>query len=420
MRTPPQGLPRWLTAIVILVVLVGGIGIAVAFVQTKPKTEKEQEQATFPLVEVATVELGTQPVVMQLNGQVMAAQKVALMPEVGGRIVWHADELVPGGRFEKGAPLVRIDSRDYALMLKQQQAQLANQQLALKVEKGRGKVAEREWEIFKKEREQAGLPPPPDQGADGEGALALRAPHLKSAQVSVSSARSSLSRAKLQLSKTMMTAPFNAFVQMENVEKGQLVSPGSQLATLVGTDAFWVQVSIPVDKLDFVKLPRDGQQGSSATVRLDTGRDQLTRKGHVIRLLGDLDQVGRLARLLVEVEDPFQLKSDQPPTSNIPLLLGAFVTVSIDGVDLHDVAQVPRRALYENNKVFALKADNTLTIKKVDIVWGSDDMALVTGPLENGERVVISKLATPVEGMKLRVAKPANAEANAKGAEPKK
>ena len=420
------GLPTWLSALLILVVLGAGIGAAVTFVKTKPTAKKEQEAAVAPAVEVALARRGETPISLQLQGQVMPATKVVLMPEVGGRVIWQSPELVPGGTLKKGAPVVRIDARDYALMLEQQQAQLSNQQLQLKVEKGRRKVAEREWELFEKDRAKAGMPlasgsATSDAGAGGgksedEGPLVLREPFVKSAQVAVKAAQSNLARAQLQLSKTTLTAPFNAFVLMENVDTGQLVSPGYQLATLVGTDAFWVQVSIPLDRLPHISLPQGDEPGSAATVWVETGNGRIEREGRVIRLLGDLDPVGRLARILIEVRDPFLLDGapgapvaqlDDPegasPKSKLPLLLGAYVRVQVEGVELRDVAEIPRRALQENDQVFVVSADDTLRIEKVQVGWGTTDSVIVSGKLADGERVVTSALPVPVEGMKLRV-----------------
>jgi hypothetical protein len=166
-----------------------------------------------------------------------------------------------------------------------------------------------------------------------------------------------------------------------------------------------------MDKLDFVALPRGDTPGSTAKVWIETGRDKVERDGRVVRLLGDLDGVGRMARLLVEVDDPFDLATKDPKERGMPLLLGAYVRVAVDGVALEGVAEIPRRALREQDKVYALTADNTLSIRTINVVWGTDDTVLVTGPLKNGDRLVTSSLSTPVEGMKLRAAESAKTEA---------
>jgi multidrug efflux pump subunit AcrA (membrane-fusion protein) len=431
-RVPPEGLPRWLTIVLTLLVVGLGVGAAVFFFKTKPQPKKEPEDAVAPLVEVARAQKGTRSIRMVLTGEVQPSMKVIVMPEVGGKVVWQHPDLVPGGRFKKGETILRIDPRDYALALKQQQAQLAAQQLNVQMEKARQRVAEEEWQLYQKERKQAGLTKPPKPKTEGEPdegeALALRKPHLESAEVAVGAVKTSIAKAQLQLSRTIVDAPFNAVVQSENVDLGQLVGPSMQLLTLVGTDTFWVQVSIPFDKLPYVKLPKDGEAGSPALVWLDTGHGRVERKGEVIRLLGDLDPVGRLARVLVEVKDPMLIESaprlatgdeGDKAVSGLPLLLGSFVHVEIEGLELENVAEIPRRALQTDGKVYVLADDDTLRIEKVTVVWGSNDSVLVTGPLKDGERLVTTNLQTAVQGMKLRPLEAAKPEAGASGEPPK-
>ena len=344
----------------------------------------------------------------------MPARQLILAPEVSGRILWHAPELVPGGTIEAGTVLVRINPLDYQLALRQSQAQVATQQLSLQVEESRRKIAEREWELFKKSGSHNGNKKPE------QGSLALRGPQLQSAQIALQAARSNVSQAQVLLSRTTLSAPFNAIVQQESVEIGQLVAPSAPLVTLVGTDRFWVQVSLPIDKLRFVELPLGDEPGSPAQVWVDTGDGRITRKGRVIRLLGDLDPVARMARVLVEIEDPLGLSQgravdaepnatlppsgdDTSPTqSSLPLLLGSYVHVAIDGRELANVVTLPRRALQPGDRVYVLSNDDTLEIRTVKVLWSTADSVLVRSGLRTGDRVVISPLAAPVGGMKLR------------------
>ena len=160
-------------------------------------------------------------IVVHAQGSVMPAQQVVLQPEVGGRILWRSDNLVPGAIVRAGEPLVRIDASNYQLALRTQEAQVNRAELDLQLEASRKEVAQREWQLL---AAQTG------EGARAPNPLAIRDPQMKTAQVSVEAAKSALDSAKLNVSRTALVSPFNAFVQRAAADRGQLVSPGSQVA----------------------------------------------------------------------------------------------------------------------------------------------------------------------------------------------
>lgn len=392
-----------------LLIVAAGVGVAVVLVKTKPEPKKSEKPKHTVPVEVHVVKQSTQPLEVLANGTVIAAQEVILQPEVTGRVVWKAPELVPGGRLKKGEPLLRIDPRDYAAAVEQQRAQLEARRLAYEQEKSRRVIAEREWELF-------GDGGAPDAEPDALGrALALRKPQMRSAKASLNAANAALDQSRLALSRTLISAPFNAFVQSENVDVGQLVSPNAQLARIVGTDAFWVQVSVPVEKLPWIQVPGlNAEKGASVKVLQQVGDGVVEREGKVIRLYGDLDPVGRLARVLVEVLDPLSVDEPVKATdvregeaasapSAMPLLLGAYVRVKIEAGQIDDVMEVPRSALHEGNEVYVVDAENKLRTKRPKVVWRREDSVLMRGGLRSGDRVIVSQLATPLEGMDVRI-----------------
>ncbi len=446
---PEVGRPRrWLTALVSLAILAAGAGGAFVLVRTRPRAVREASPRAAPLVEVIHARSGSHAVSVKAQGEVTPARTLVVMSEVGGRIVWQNDRLVPGGLIAKGEPLVRIDPRDYSLAVRQQEVLVSSQSLQLELERGRHEIAKKEWELYEKERHDAGagallpLPLPPPQGTGsalpeaGPPPLALRQPHYDSAKVAMRGAESGLEKARLMLSRTSLTAPFNAVVESEAVELQQLALPQAQLATLVGTDLFWVKVALPLSELAHVRLPKDGAPGSSVRVYAETGKGRIHRTGSVSRLLGGLEPSGRLARLFVDVPDPFRLGTNAPvavgdprgsahagtkaghalaegrPVAvteegvDLPLFLGSFVHVEIEGGTLEDVIELPRRALEPESRVLVVDEEDKLASRRVEVVFGDEDTVLVRGELKEGERVVVSPLAAPVIGMKLRVAAP--------------
>ena len=137
-----------------------------------------------------------------------------------------------------------------------------------------------------------------------------------------------------------------------------------------------------------------------------------TREGRVIRLLGDLEARGRMARLLVSVQDPMGLKG--AGTDDVPLLLGSYVQVELEGRQLENIVKIPRDALRDNAFVWVVDARDALDIREVEVAWRGPETVLIKDGVSAGDRLVVSDIAPPIEGMPLQVAdSPAIASATA-------
>lgn len=393
--------PRiFLRTVLPLVVLILGGGALYLLKITRADATKGAREHTGTLVEVMKVDAGTHAVKLRAQGTVQPAEEVVIHPEVGGRVIWQSDELVPGGHFAKGDPLVRVDRRDYLLALEAQRAELSRAELALEQEKARQRIAAKEWKAF------GGA----ETGTEGQ-ALALRQPHMKTAEVGLSAAESSLQRARLNLGRTHLKAPFDAIVMQEQVEIGQLVGPQTALARLVGTSRFWVQVSVPLSALASVELPSETGPGAATRVIQDVDGVTIERVGRIERMLPDLDPAGGMARLLVAIDDPF---SRSAASNEPPLLLGAYVRVEIDARPIENAFALPTATLREGDKVYAMDGEDRLAVLEPEIVWRDGDQVLVRGDL-GGKRIVRSRIANPVSGMQLRVAEKGGKRKGGKG-----
>lgn len=381
-------------------VLIIGVVVMFSLIAAKPKAAKKPSAEIAPMVETVAVANGGQRVDVVASGTVVPARQVVIAAEVGGCVTWINKDLEPGGRFPAGKPLLKVDSRDYQLAVEQQTAQVTMAKTNLELEKSRRRVAEKEWEAF-------GEKPP-------EGSVAIRDPQIKAAEGAVNAAESGLRRTKLAVSKTGLQTPFAAMVLQRQVDLGQLVGPGTPLATLVGTDQFWVQVSIPVDRLGWIAIPgvngvAEGA-GASAIVEQRLGDQLVKRAGRVVRLAGDVDPVGRMAKVLVEIDDPLGMKSKE---AGMPLLLNSYVDVTIEGKAVEQVSEVPRIAMRGDQELWVMK-DGKLDVVTVDVVWRKRSTVLVRG-LSAGAQVITSPVPAAVDGMAVRPAPPPAGE-TAKGA----
>ena len=392
-----------LRAAVVVAVLVAGMFVMVSLVLSGPEAKKKPTDETSPIVETVTVSPATQRVDVVASGTVVPARQVLIAAEVGGRVTWINPDLEPGGRFPAGQALLKVDARDYQLAVEQQTAQVTLARTELELEKSRRRVAAKEWEAF-------GETPP-------EGSVAIRDPQIKAAEGAVKAAESGLRRTKLAVSKTGLKTPFAAMVLTRQVDLGQLVGPGTPLATLVGTDEFWVQVTIPFDRLGWFAIPGvagvpEGQ-GAIATVRQRVGDEVIERTGRVVRLAGDVDPVGRMAKVLVAIDDPLGLAADEP---GLPLLLNSYVDVAIEGKAVDAVSEVPRTAMRGDDEVWRVE-DGKLEVTPVDVIWKRRKTVLVRG-LPAGAEVITSPVPAAVDGMAVRPAPPPAGETARKDAAP--
>lgn len=391
-----------LKIVVPIVLFVVGFMIAGWMINNPPRAERQQVAERITPVDILPATASRQTIIVHANGTVTPAKMVNLRPEVAGKIVEINGSLIPGGVFREGQMLARIDARDYQFAVETQKERVANAQFLLKQERGQQLVAAQEWALLEDSV------PTTEEGKE----LALRKPQIERAEAALDAAESALDKAKLDLQRTTILAPFNAIVINESVDIGQVVNPQSQIATLAGTDEFWVQVSVPVEDLKWIDIPvKPGRRGSEVRVIQENGAARLEQRGYVVRLLGDLDTAGRLARLLVAVEDPLLLKRRETD-ERIPLLLGSFVDVEIIGSEVGDIFVIPRKALRDTEEavagrnlntgwVWLMNGDDRLQYREVGILWRTQDYIYVTTGLEAGDRVVLSNIPTPIVGMKL-------------------
>jgi RND family efflux transporter MFP subunit len=322
-------------------------------------------------------------------GTVIPAREVVLKSRVSGEIIEIHPEFTEGGFLKKGMRIIQIDPKDYELALARKKSAVTDAEYALKLELGHQAVAKREWDLLNQ-----GKP-----AQDMEKELALRQPHLDKVRADLVAAEADLKAAMLDLERTRILSPFNAMVRSKSVDLGSQTTSQEPLAELVGTDAYRIQVSLPVDRLQWIDVPvQADDSGSKARVIYGQGNEC---RGTVIRLMGDLATEGRMARILVEVADPLGLKASKQDRA--PLLIGEYVRVEILGHKLDNVFQIPRTALRDNSTIWIVKENQSLEIRKVHPVWRDADVVLLQDGLKPGEQLIVSDLAAPVEGMAVRV-----------------
>jgi len=385
-----------LRIVISLLLIAAGIGGARFLITTKPKANKRPPVKMEPLVRTKTLQPENYTVKIPAMGTVIPAREISLEAQVAGEIIYMHPEFTEGGMLPEGIKILQINAKDYELAVQQKQKALADAEYAFKLEEGHQDVARREWDLLYGDQKINEV----------ESELALRKPHLEKVKVEIAAAKADLEQAKINQARTTLTAPFNVLVLNRHVNLGSQVTPQEKIADLVGTDVYWVQISLPVERLRWIQIP-NGQGGSGASVKI-VYRQDYVRSGRVIRLLPDLSKEGRMARLLIEVNDPldFRIKKKKRPM----LLLGEYVRVLIEGEELHDVYRIPRSALRNDNEIWLVDDESRLAIHKIKTIWRDEEVVVIQDGFKPGERLVVSGLAAPVAGMAVRVETPVKKE----------
>ena len=253
----------------------------------------------------------------------------------------------------------------------------------------------------------------------------------------------------IRQSQSSLKAPFDGVVQLKNVDLGQYVNPGTQLATLIGSDHAEVVIDLPMSRLEWLpkQLPKDltanstekGSKQSTITNQYQipaeislAGISSASAWPVVVkRQLLELTPRGMMVQLIAEVRDPFQLKisleqNEKEISGNgsvkikkiepfkkeipekedffkIPLFIGSFVDVKIPGRQLTDVVLIPAKALRDRDTVWVV-VNKQLQIRNVKIAHIDLDNVYISGGVKIGEKIVISPIKGASKGLKVRIA----------------
>src|SRR6056297_2969132 len=374
----------------IAIVLIGGIVTFVIFM-TEPTAERSgATKETAMLVSVTEVKRDTFAPTVVVMGTVEPSQEIVLSPRVSGEIISRSEAFTPGSFVNKGQKLLQIDPSDYKNTLQSRKSDLRQAVADLKIEMGRQNIAEKDYQLLN------------ETLSEEQEALILRKPQLNAARSKVEAARASVEQAKLSLNRTTIKAPFDAQILTRNVNVGSQVAPGQDLGRLVGMDTYWIETTVPLNKVRWLKFPEgDNLQGSTVHVRNRSAwEEDEYRSGQLLKLVGSLENRTRMARVLVSVPDPL---ARSPKLKDKPkLIIGAFVEVSIQAKPIPDAIRLSRDYIRKNETVWVMEKDS-LRIRDVKIVFRDQQYAYISEGISEGDSVVTTNLATVVDGAPLRM-----------------
>jgi RND family efflux transporter MFP subunit len=362
---------KWILPFVVLIVLVAA---SFALIATKPAAKRfEGRPQAAMLVETKTLTPQNYTVKVTSQGIVRAKTQTSLTAQVSGKVVSISNKLDVGAQFNKDDILIELDDSDYQIDLQIAQAEVANAESALQQELAQAEVARKEWELRKRRNTQG-------------KSLFLREPQVKAAKASFAAANARFMRAKLNLERTKIKAPYDGIVKSKQVNLGQNVNANSQLATLFSVDV--VELRLPIKNWELDYLIQD-QLNQPVDIYI-TDKPSVKWTGYVHQLEAAIDEATRQLHAIVRVERPYG-----NPTK--PLRVGTFVEAQITARTYSDVFVIPRYLLNQKNEI-AIKEQNKMIKRSVVVAWKGRDEAIISEGVSANEQLITTPVSNLASG----------------------
>ncbi len=364
-----------------IAVLVGGIALAAGFSAMKKPPEEKPPQDMRPLVAAQPVHLDAITLDVKSYGIVQPKDRTELIAQVSGQVISVAGQFVEGAFVKQGDILARIDPNDYEADLIEAEAGLAQASSALEIERAQAHVAKAEWERIKA-----------DSSDITASALYLRKPQLAEKMARYRSAQASVKRAKRNLERTYIKAPYDAIINARSISLGSVVNPGNSFGSLSATSVAEVRLPVADKELQYLN---NGGIGATVLFSAQFAGKETTWQAKVVRSEGVIDQKSRMSYLVAQLPTPYANKTQ-------PLRFGSYVNASIEGRAVNNAIVVPHH-LVKENKIAILNDDLTLSFKTLNIIREQNGMVIADQGLNEGEQLITSALEYPTEGMAVKI-----------------
>lgn len=438
--------PELKLGLITLPIVALGVGVLAYVIATGAPPERTVLAERTTPVRVITAK--TQSVAPRIIGYglVRPARTYEAIAQVGGTVDYVNPGLQKGAILRAGAVLLRISPTDFKLAFAQADANIraaeaklselavseTNQIAAMDIENEalavRAADLERTETLFQNgtisqtsvDAARTAHLAQRQKVQSLESALALLPTQRAVQTEQIAVYRTSLETAKLNLARTELTLPFAARVASVSVEEGQFLRSGQTAAFLDGIEAAEVEAQVPIASLRTLLRSTLGNSeaisldpatmtdvmhrlGLSAEVRLRLENDQVAWSAIVDRISDTVDQKAGTLGVIVRVDEAY---SGVEPGKRPPLTKGMFVEVSLKGKPESGI-WVPRSALRDGRLLLA-DGDDRLWSVNVSTTMTQDGIALISGEVSQGARILVSQPVSVVDGMLLSVTEDAD------------
>ncbi len=412
------------------ILIVPPVAIAIGLFLVSGQSAKSPRAATQSKEKPTPVKvIGAKPMTVvpsvSAYGKVQPDRKWDAVAQVAGPVIWTADSLKEGLLIGKGTSLIKIDEREYELVLAQIGAQIEALDTKTETTTASLKIEERalallEEDLGRKKSLQA-------RGSSSQANVDASERTLLTQDAKVQTLKSTLKLnqaeenvlqqqreiALLNLQRTELKAPFDVRLSSVDISVGQYVNKGQKLFSGDGIAVAEIIAQLPIGALRPLlgapgKEAKSGRETSqqagvvsdrhaalTAKVVLHTPRSDIMWDAKVDRVTAAMDPKTRTRGIVLTVQDPYGQAS---PGQKPPLVTDTAVQVILQGRPRKGKIALPASAI-RKGKVMVVDGEKRLRFKPVKVEYIQGDIAVLGSGLAPKEKVIVSDLPAPVDGM---------------------
>jgi len=352
-------------------------------------TAQAQAPTGPPAVGVVTVEPAEVTETSEFVGRVQAIQRVALTARVTGYL--EQRQFVEGTEVHAGDVLYRLERGPF-------EADVANKESA--VADASARLANATIQL---NRAQALLGTPAGQRSNVDDAVAAQ----RSQAAQLAGAKAALQQSQINLDYTTIVAPIDGQISRTSITPGNVVAPNSgPLAMIVSQDPMYVTFPVSVRLLTDLRTRYEGRGGLNAVrVKLKLPDGTPFDQAGKIDYVDPSVSIGT-DTILVRAVIANPIRGTQVPGRPVerPLIDGAFVAVSVEGIEPVKALAVPRAAVMSDqsgNYVYVVGADNKVERRPIQLGQSTPVLAVIAGGLKQGESVILEGLQRARPGIQV-------------------
>ena len=329
-----------------------------------------------------------------ISGVIQQADTTDLTFEVPGKVEAVYFEL--GERFEKGAPLAKLEQNNYLLIVKEREGQ---------VSEAKSRLLEAQKD-FKRKQDLV------KDGAVSRSQFDVSKSQFDSAKDQVEIAEARLGIAQEDLADTVLTAPYDGSLAARYIEPSQRVSPNAPALMVQGENGLEVSVlapeamlsSIEIGKSARVDIPALNMGFDSVIIEIGSAAEEANAFPVILKILSENTQKLKTG---MSAEATFKLDRAVASQNGIILPVSAILADAQDSHFIYKVLENTETRLSESDdekQSEAIKnAEYFLSKSPIKVVQFFDQHAIVSGEVKEGERIIDAGLAFLQDGQAVSI-----------------